>query len=59
MKTLIMLSVRLLTFQTSFKSSFQTKKKISNFKFSNLLLSLYGTKDKVKRKERGMTRITV
>ena len=31
----------------------------TNFKFSNFSLSLCRTKDKVKRKERGMMRITV
>ena len=32
-------------------------KQISNFKFSNILQTLCGTKNKVKRKERGMMKI--
>ena len=32
-------------------------KQISNFKFSDILLTLCGTKNKVKRKERGMMKI--
>ena len=41
--------------------SFQNKNKfqISNFKFLNFLLILCETKDKVKRKEKGMMKITV
>ena len=39
--------------------SFQDKKQISIFKFSNFSLSLCRTKDKVKWTKRGMMKITV
>ena len=54
MQVLIMISIQTV-------DSFQDKNKfqISNFKFSNLLLGLCRTKDKVKRTERGMMRVTV